>query len=310
MNKTISIPLAVSIILITSIVIGGFIYLEIQKENISFSDIKIIKDETSLNHLKPDIYCDSDSDCAVKTISCESKCTVVDCVNNNWELNCSGFIDEGRICSLPYIAGCKCDNNQCVEEKEDETANDDRVLITEKDVLDLFWYQLNFNTDCNFNIDSATEEILYSNREKGISLKLPYNQNWGNEKYKIPLYFVNEKIIGTTLSSGISFGPIFCMPPKGWERAYSLRFIPQRSLEEAETSVNELFKSPLDNLQISRQEVNGISFIEYSISVAECPPCDAYFIEIIGKKYNYEFNCTSLYEDCFNAIKTTQFIDD
>lgn len=192
---------------------------------------------------------------------------------------------------------------------EDKKTKSDRILITEKNVLDLFWYQLNFNADCNFNGDPAIEEILYSNKEKGISLKLPYNQNWGNEKYKISPYFVNEKIIGTTFPSGISFGPIFCAPPQGWDRAYYLDFIPQRSIEKAEASIKEIFNSPLDDLQVSKQEVNGIFFIEYAVSVAECPPCNLYFIEVIGEKYNYEFNCTSLYKDCFNAIKTIQFID-
>jgi hypothetical protein len=111
MNKKISTLLAIGIMLILSILVGGFFFFESQKVAIQFPEIKIPGKECSDKN--PNLCnknCNSDKDCQ---FTCGCNCVSKDekCLT---DINCkmlSSFV-------------CKCNNNKCeFVEFQDETAD-------------------------------------------------------------------------------------------------------------------------------------------------------------------------------------------
>ncbi len=41
----------------------------------------------------------------------------------------------------------------------------------------------------NYNPEPSSTEVTYRSIERGLSLRIPYNPNWGNKKYSVPPYY-------------------------------------------------------------------------------------------------------------------------
>ena len=163
MNKKISTPIAIGIILILAVIVGGFTYLEANK-GINFIDIKTIK----TNSPERDYSCNLDNDCEIKIASCEAQCPVSACVNKDWEIDCSGYIQKGHVCNIPYIAGCQCINNQCVKKIEDETA--DWKTYTNEEYGFEFRYPSDFKKIEETNVNDS--QLYFSNKDTFIFMDL------------------------------------------------------------------------------------------------------------------------------------------
>ena len=111
MNKKISTPIAIGIILILSILVGGFFFFESQKGIIQIPGIEISGKECSDKN--PNLCnknCDSDTDCQ---FTCGCNCVSKD-------ENC---LTDIKCKTLPSSA-CKCNNNKCeFVGFQDETAD-------------------------------------------------------------------------------------------------------------------------------------------------------------------------------------------
>jgi hypothetical protein len=186
----------------------------------------------------------------------------------------------------------------------------EKTLLTEKN-MDEIWEKYCapevFSAICyEFNHDPPTTEVSYINREKGISLKIPYNPNWGNEKIKISPYFSYE--------DRVEFGFLWFDPEThGWKRAYVMYFKPQRSLEEAFANImkeahplNEFFVEGIPKEKIVKGKINNHEIVKYEI-LTSLAGYDIFVVEVIGKKYNYEFQ--SQYPISEDLIKTIEFVE-
>jgi len=188
---------------------------------------------------------------------------------------------------------------------------DDRILLTPENIR-----QYNGETSetrCNekFNNDDLSVMVNYSNKEKGISLEIPYNPNWGNEKYRINPY---DEV---TKYNKIDFGYLFIGDACVWARPYSLSFLPARTAEEAISGIKSEHAQPtispdFDNqfvLWPKKLTINNMTVIKYQ-------PWNAVgwavsHFEIIGKKYNYQLSAISgdagkdfkLFESIVSTIK-------
>jgi hypothetical protein len=204
-----------------------------------------------------------------------------------------------------------------LEEKEKTDVGgemDNRILLTRENLKEVWEKECppptpetveEFTKKCEeMNYDPPTTEVLYSNKEKGISLKIPYNPRWGNKKFKILPYYEYE--------DRLEFGPLTPGIPTGWRRAYTMFFKPSRTVDEVITSLlkegNRVIK---DSIVVTK--INDVTIVKYSTFEEMCPPCGVNMIEIIGKKYNYLFEDLVLpgTEELLSEkiIKTIKFIE-
>ncbi|KPJ55067.1 hypothetical protein AMJ47_02165 [Parcubacteria bacterium DG_72] len=194
-------------------------------------------------------------------------------------------------------------------EKEGKEVNN-RVLITGENAYEIFLEEMATCGEkgyCGFSSGGLpTTEVLFSSKEKGISLKIPYDPNWGNERYKISPYFSYE--------DRLEFGPLTVHPYTAWwVRKYTLYFKPSRSAEEVIASLMEMEKTnkgdygmPED--KVVEDKING-HVVVFVAREEYMPDIDEPTVEIIGKKYNYQLYPCYYPDLCKDIIKTIQFID-
>jgi hypothetical protein len=209
---------------------------------------------------------------------------------------------------LPEIRTPEREEKPSEEEGIDVSEEGDhRILLTEKNLSEIWKKECppkaeDIDLCFEMNYDSPTTEVLYSSWKNGISLKIPYNPNWGNEKFKITPYYEYEDNLG--------FGPLSPQEGAGWKRVYSIFFIPPRSTEEAITALKK--EAIVWKDSIVKTRINDYDIVEYTVFEEICPPCETGVIEVIGKKYNYQFEdffllgAKELFEE---IIKTIKFID-
>jgi hypothetical protein len=194
------------------------------------------------------------------------------------------------------------------------------ILLTENNIMKIIDKRIKSGQDiCSieFNNDPPTEEILFSNTEKGISFKIPYNPNWGNNNYKITPYF--------NFNDSLTFGRLYVSPEAcGWVRTCKLSFNPQRSAEEILKTIKDFNNSQIAQgstfnsyYELEKNIINGNTIVKYSIPIdpAIAAP-DTHIIEIVGKKYNYAFDCNCVWIDyqqgicpSEDIIKNVKFIE-
>jgi hypothetical protein len=211
----------------------------------------------------------------------------------------------------PFYSGSQLKEEKSEKKEiEESEEKEEKTLLTEKN-MDEIWEKYCapevFSAICyEFNHDPPTTEISYINREKGISLKIPYNPDWGNEKIKISPYFSYE--------DRVEFGFLrFDPEAHGWKRAYVMYFKPQRSLEEAFANImkeahplNEFFVEGIPKERIVKGKINNHEIVKYEI-LTSLAGYDIFVVEVIGKKYNYEFQ--SQYPISEDLIKTIEFVE-
>lgn len=106
LNKKLPGSLAISIILILAVIVGGFIYSKTQSWNINFSDIKVINNKTN-NYQKDIHYCMKDDDCKLwwgpNFCGCGNKYYKFEESRPSVDCRTTGDINRQ----------CKCVNNRC-----------------------------------------------------------------------------------------------------------------------------------------------------------------------------------------------------
>lgn len=141
---------------------------------------------------------------------------------------------------------------------------DTRILLTTNNAYEIQQSIINANgtardmCDVGFNSEPANTFVTYRNIEKGIEISIPYNNNWGNEKYRIDPYD-KEK-------TGISFGSFREGEGCSWKREYGLSFVISKNKEqtkkniisnnsEVENSLKEYF---LNNMVVFKWTQEGL----------------------------------------------------
>jgi hypothetical protein len=129
----------------------------------------------------------------------------------------------------------------------------------------------------------------YQNKEKGIIVKLPYNQNWGDTKYKANIYDdINNNIV--------AFGCLVNDPEAGAiKRQYYLNFLPAKSVDKVMADLAE-WENPV------KIEVNNLTVVKYT----QTKLCSHPTLQVIGDKFNYEFTyqCGQGLEEEFNILES------
>jgi len=156
---------------------------------------------------------------------------------------------------------------------------------------------------CNtkFNGDPASTAVKYSNLKNGIELEVPYNPNWGNDKFKINPF--------DDTADHITFGPISPFEGCSLIRQYFINIIKQRTAAVAIKAINDDATKNTTYVSDSPKvkNINGITVVEYNIGEF----CSAPTIEIVGKRFNYELApvCGDTYKVIEDMVKTVKFID-
>jgi len=188
---------------------------------------------------------------------------------------------------------------------------DNRLLLTEKNAEEI-WEKECYpaapevpDICSDFNYDSPTTEFLYINKEKGISLKIPYNPNWGTKGFKILPYwggnYEGRYEGGYDYEDKIEFGPLSNCFSRAYCRICSLSFVLPRSLEEIVNGSGSVpYIGKVNKETVIEEEINGHTVISYEViggnycgDIEDSGNCNLSVMEVIGKKYNYIFTPTT-----------------
>ncbi len=152
------------------------------------------------------------------------------------------------------------------------------------------------NKNYNFNDDPVDSKTSYSDAEKGIFFDIPYNQDWGNEQFELTPYDQEQ--------DEMSFGPIQDLGACNWIRSYAFKVLPKRTSEEAIRSIKEDFSPKQLPMPPEMMRLNNFTAIQYiSSGVCKYPT-----IELVGKKYNYEFYASTCEADVQKFQKDLEII--
>jgi cytoskeletal protein RodZ len=187
------------------------------------------------------------------------------------------------------------------------SAEGQRILLSQANIEQ---YRPKDQTACQekFVTDLATGTVTYLSQkiDAGLTVDLPYNSNWGNEKYQISPF---EEVV-TQKSTGLVFGPLAVLADCSWVRSQQIIF---GSAQSATATLASLQKNASQLVGKPKQVVIGsITAIKYQIAGAL--PSAAY--QVIGPKYNYEFSqpcekktvCTESFSQLEKIIKSIKFL--
>lgn len=174
-------------------------------------------------------------------------------------------------------------------------ASDNRPLLNANDIggsVAVYAPYIEAATVGTPNNAPANTTVPYSNSTKGLSMQLPFNTQWGTDKYRIPGYDENNIII--------AFGPLTYCSPDGLCRAQIMKHIPVKSADQL---INELQQ---DQITANQKTINGLTVVEF-VSPGQCTSAMAV---VFGKKYNYEFQtCTALSNYGPDYIEDFQYLE-
>lgn len=164
-------------------------------------------------------------------------------------------------------------------------------LVSKRELLtaDNFYKKLNGGTDeCNqfgpLNHEKPNEYIRYSRNDGGIEFSIPYNKNWGNNKYSLSPYYEYETP-ASPLGRRMVFGPLECFvetrAPDGapWDRATAVS-ITQLTSEE------DLKNSGAGDIKANVEKRNTGNVNVLLVKYHGKDDCDEQVI-VLGNKYNY-----------------------
>lgn len=194
------------------------------------------------------------------------------------------------------LSGCANNNQPQEQTKNDAASNqqkekpndgqvDSRILLTPQNISQYF---TSSTTACDetFNNDTANSQIAYNDDEKGISFEIPFNQNWGSNKYRLNPYDLNN--------NDLSFGSMSAFEGCSTIRSYSLDFKPAKPVVKVVAEIEQGI-TPITT------KINDLTVVKY----AQADMCTNSFMEVIGQKYNYLFS-TSCGGD---AVKDSQSLE-
>ncbi|RLC35364.1 hypothetical protein DRH14_01105 [Candidatus Shapirobacteria bacterium] len=161
---------------------------------------------------------------------------------------------------------------------------DTRILLTPDNIQQ---YNQPYDQACDvqFNYDPPTTTVTYVDSDKGLSIEIPNNPNWGNDQYRINAYDEN---LATQKDVIVQFGPIGPFEGCTWTRLDTILFEPAKTIKQTEVSLrsdlgpNTTSSSSLRQITLT----NGLTAFEYiDEGIGRI-----YTIEVVGKKYNYRIS--------------------
>ncbi len=163
--------------------------------------------------------------------------------------------------SILFLAGCQSDT---------------RILLTTQNISQ---YNSRKDPQCDekFHTAPANATVRYSNSKKGIAFDVPYNLNWGSDKFRIAPYFEYEDLI--------QFGQMGIFDACIWSRPYTMHLREKKSAEEVVSYIQESDPPALIPVPPTTIELNGLTVVRYATSGM----CTYPALQIIGEKHNYEF---------------------
>lgn len=188
--------------------------------------------------------------------------------------------------------------NTIINENLNENINqvtDSRILLTPENINEYCSLESAESLEkCRqivFNYDDANTTANYTNTEKGISVDLPYNYNWGSNEYRINPY---DEISNTNT---VQFGAIGQGEGGGWARyIWNMYYKEQKSAQQVVSDINSSGRIIIFEPEIV--EINGLTVVKY----AETGLTDYYYMEVIGEKYNYDF--VAIVDNAFDKLET------
>lgn len=205
------------------------------------------------------------------------------------------------IATIFFMVGCAENQVENNDRTIPENTNDKttRVILTHNNTppfLNRF-----DNPECEqiFSNDPAATTVQYSNTDKGITFSVPYNEQWGNEKYKVTAY--NEVKNDNGNLEYVEFGALKNFGNCEWGRLYSMRFLPAKGALEVIDAIQDHQSTEAISINPSTTEINGLTVVKY----ATTGKCYHPAIQVIGEKYNYEFvsTCSPLAEQDMEILE-------
>jgi len=183
-------------------------------------------------------------------------------------------------------SGLNADTPENLIENNNQDNNQERILLTNNNIGQ---YNKGTSQDCDedFNQSPYNKWANYQNKERGISLNIPYNDQWGNDQYRLnPYEQINNSLI---------FGPIRGGEACSWTRVYKLEFLPVKSASEVIGSLLGTEKF------ITQKTFSGLTAVEYESSGL----LQYANLEIIGQKFNYRLtmDCGSQCQAQFSLLE-------
>lgn len=153
------------------------------------------------------------------------------------------------------------------------------------------------------NNNPATLQVTYTNRERGLTFKIPYNPLWGSENYRINPY--DEIALGN--EEFLEFGSIGVAEGGGWGRTYFLKFLPVQNFSQVVEVIEKNNQPEFITVQPTQININGLTVVEYEITGL----CEFPTLIILGEKYNYELRkpCNGEFAELEEIVKTITLID-
>lgn len=166
---------------------------------------------------------------------------------------------------------------QLYSQKSPPQTADARVVLTPEKYPHMFPSPQVCEQDFHFNADPPDAIIPFSNSLKGIGFDVPFNAKWGNEQYRLNPY--------DETADTIEFGRIQDLGACSWLRSYRMKVLPARSAEEALESILNNPSTGEITLQPTIVTVGDFTTVRYVVE----GKCNHPLVELVGKKYNYEF---------------------
>jgi hypothetical protein len=176
---------------------------------------------------------------------------------------------------------------------------DTRILLTPENISKYNDEYLH-DGSLEFNFDDPDTTVRYTNKERGLSFDVPFNEKWGNVKFKISPF--------DEAKNSIVFGALGAFEAGAWGRTDYLIFKPARSAEQIMDELHATFGDESNPDWVPKKvTINRLDVVEY-FDPGLCP---GNMVEVVGKKYNYHL------ESCFvndfkhyeELIKTFKLVD-
>jgi len=142
------------------------------------------------------------------------------------------------------------------------------------------------------NSDPADTKVNFEDKILGLSAKIPFNVNWGNDRVAESPYDVyatthshkssNGTVVGVPAVQ-ISFGPFGIFEGGGLVRPYSIQVIAKRDLNAIKKEVTDLNDPQLIIKAPFLDQVSGQQVVKYKVSGF----CGQATVEVLGDKFNY-----------------------
>jgi len=146
----------------------------------------------------------------------------------------------------------------------------------------------------DFDFSEPNQIVPYSSEEWGFSFDVPYNEKWGNEKYKLNPY--DERVdwaggkdyrTGSEIYAAIVYGPIGVFEACGWIRNFRVEIVEKKTADEILESLSRAddYEFLKEIYQPEKSSVNNLEIVKYR----DYGLCSYSITIVIGKKYNYIF---------------------